>query len=142
MNTKRLYPVLLALVLCFNLMAETPSREGNKKAEQQQQLSLLTERYVRAFSLSGEQAQLFRTTFLSYNKAMKDIKNRYREVEVQNPTEQQQEEAILRRFDRQRAILDVRESYYNQLRKVLSPSEIQRIYDDEKLRKEQINPQQ
>ena len=42
------------------------------------------------------------------------------------------EQAIKARFAQSRKILDVREKYYNEFRKILSPKQIMKIYQTEK----------
>lgn len=48
------------------------------------------------------------------------------------PTDAEVEAAIKERFAQSRKLLDIRENYYNEFRKILSPKQIQRIYDMEK----------
>ena len=48
------------------------------------------------------------------------------------PTDAEVEQAIKARFAQSRKILDVREKYYNEFRKFLSPKQIQKMYNMEK----------
>ena len=53
-------------------------------------------------------------------------------------TDEQVEKRILDNFAQSRAILDVREEYYKEFRKILTPSQINQIYEDEKARRAQM----
>ena len=48
------------------------------------------------------------------------------------PTDAEVEKAIKDRFAQSRKILDIREKYYNEFRKFLSPKQIQKMYNMEK----------
>lgn len=48
------------------------------------------------------------------------------------PTDAEVEQAIKSRFAQSRKILDIREKYYNEFRKFLSPKQIQKMYNMEK----------
>ena len=48
------------------------------------------------------------------------------------PTDSEVEQSIKNQFAQSRKMLDVREKYYNEFRKILSPKQIQRIYQIEK----------
>ena len=56
----------------------------------------------------------------------------YKKVGRDLPTDAEVEARIKARFDQSRKILDVREKYYKEYRKFLSPKQIQRIYTVEK----------
>ena len=48
------------------------------------------------------------------------------------PTDAEVEKAIKDRFAQSRKLLDIREKYYNEFRKILSPKQIMKIYQLEK----------
>ena len=135
---KRISIVVLTLMLSIGLMAETDLSKEQKKTARQQQLIELTNGYIQAFSLDEAKAATFRQVYADYNKQMSALKRLYAVPKAEEPTEEALENEILGRFSRQRAIIDLRLEYYHKLRKVLSPSQIQQIYDDEKSRKEKI----
>ena len=135
---KRISIVVLTLMLSIGLMAETDLSKEQKKTARQQQLTELTNGYIQAFSLDEAKAATFRQVYADYNKQMSALKRLYAVPKAEEPTEEALENEILGRFNRQRAIIDLRLEYYHKLRKVLSPSQIQQIYDDEKSRKEKI----
>lgn len=134
------YLLILLLTLPLCLWAQrTATPQGTNTRNQQQQLMELTNYYLREFQLQGVEGAEFTRLFYAYNKELHTLMRQYATPQ-QSSDEDQQETLILERFRRQRAILDVREKYYHLLRKVLSPTQIQKIYDDEKARKARLQP--
>lgn len=137
---KRIFFILVTLTLSLSAMAQSHTNGGSQSTERKQQLAMLTDRYIQTFGLSGQMANDFRALFLDYNKQLQAIKKQYAHCPAANgvPTEEEQDATIRARFARQRAILDIRMTYYDKMRTILSPSQIQRIYDDEKARMENM----
>lgn len=136
--------VILMLVALFSLsmVAQNKPTKAEMKAAEKQQMEQLTQRYVTDFALQGEAAEKFGKIYADYNKKLREVNRLYKTPKVkrdQPMTEDEQEALILARFDRQRAILNMREFYYKKLRTVLTPSQVQKIYDDEKARKEELS---
>jgi CRISPR/Cas system CSM-associated protein Csm2 small subunit len=71
-------------------------------------------------------------------RAVHDLYHQPRPAEGTTLTDEQVEKRILDNFAQSRAILDVREQYYNEFRKILTPTQINRIFEDEKARRAQI----
>ncbi len=97
-------------------------------------------RYVSLFSLDEQQAQIFTQTFRDYSKQMHIIHNKYYMPKPEPNvvlTDEEVEKRILQTFAQSREILDVREKYYTEFRKVLTPSQINTIFEDEKTRRSQ-----
>lgn len=110
-------------------------QDGRQRVEQQ------TQTYITAFALNDTQAQQFTTLYREYCKKMRAIHDLYyqpRPAEGGTLTDEQVEKRILNNFAQSRAILDVREQYYNQFRKLLTPTQINRIFEDEKARRAQV----
>lgn len=131
----------LVLVFSMSMIAEnTPTKEQKREAREKQ-LTEQTNAYIQSFGLSGEKAEQFRNIYMDYSKKLQGIKLLYKKEKAEAaPTEEQIEATIRSRFDRQRNILNIREEYYHKLRTVLTPSQIQKIYDDEQVRKERLQP--
>ena len=113
-----------------------PKKENGKERIEQQ-----TRTYITAFSLDEAQAQQFTVLYREYCKKMRAIHDLYyqpRPAEDVTLTDEQVEKRILDNFAQSRAILDVREQYYNQFRKILTPTQINRIFEDEKARRAQM----
>jgi len=136
---KRMVFIMMALMLTLGTVsAQQPNPKGqNGKERIEQQVR----QYTAAFSLNEEQAQQFGALYKEYNKKMRAIHDLYyqpRPAEAVTLTDEQIEQRILDNFAQSRAILDVREQYYHQFRKILTPTQINRIFEDEKARRAQM----
>ena len=134
---RKMIIIAMTLLMAVNLHAQQPAnrQQAMQRIEQQVQ------HYSEAFALNEEQAQRFGTLYKAYNKQMRAIHDQYRHertAEGTTLTDEQVEKRILDNFAQSRAILDVREQYYNEFRKILTPTQINRIFEDEKARRAQI----
>ena len=50
-------------------------------------------------------------------------------MKIQMPTDDEVDKMMRDRFKQSRKILDVREKYYDEFRKFLSPKQVQKVYD-------------
>ncbi len=131
--------IMMALMLTLGTVsAQQPNAKGqNGKERIEQQVR----QYTAAFSLNEEQAQQFGTLYKAYNKQMRAIHDQYRHERPAagtTLTDEQIEQRILDNFAQSRAILDAREQYYKSFRKILTPTQINRIFEDEKARRAQM----
>ncbi len=109
--------------------------EGGGKARIAQQI----QHYTALFQLNEPDAQQFATLYKAYSKEMIGIRNGFHSGEQGKGTQEEQtEKRILQNFKQSRAILDTREKYYKAFRKVLKPSQINTIFEDEKTRRKQF----
>ena len=135
---RKIFILITALLLTLPL-ATQQSASGRQQGRQYiaQQIS----QYVSLFSLNEQQAQQFDALYNAYNKKMRAVHDLYQKEPVAEGTamtEEQVEQRILDNFAQSRAILDVREQYYKQFRQILTPSQINKIFEDEKARRAQI----
>lgn len=131
--------IMMALMLTLGTVsAQQPNAKGqNGKERIEQQVR----QYTAAFSLNDAQAQQFATLYKAYNKQMRAIHDQYRHERPAagtTLTDEQIEQRILDNFAQSRAILDAREQYYKSFRKILTPTQINRIFEDEKARRAQM----
>ena len=136
---RRMVFIMMALMLTLGTVsAQQPNAKGqNGKERIEQQVR----QYTAAFSLNEEQAQQFGALYKEYSKKLHAIHVLYRHerpAEGVTLTDEQVEKRILDNFAQSRAILDVREQYYHQFRKILTPTQINRIFEDEKARRAQM----
>ena len=134
---RRMFLVMMALMLTFGTVsAQQPNGQNGKERIEQQ-----TRTYISTFSLDEAQAQQFTALYREYCKKMRTVHDRYyqpRPAEGVTLTDEQVEKRILDNFAQSRAILDVREQYYKEFRKILTPTQINRIFEDEKARRAQM----
>ena len=134
---RKMIIIAMTMLMAVNLHAKQPAnrQQAMQRIEQQVQ------HYSEAFALNEEQAQRFGTLYKAYNKQMRAIHDQYRHertAQGSSLTDEQIEQRILDNFAQSRAILDAREQYYKEFRKFLTPSQINRIFEDEKARRAQM----
>ena len=131
--------LLIAMMMLLTLgtvSAQQPSGQNGKERIEQQ-----VRQYTAAFSLNEAQAQQFSALYKEYSKKMHAIHVLYRHerpAEGTTLTDEQVEKRIQDNFAQSRAILDVREQYYKEFRKILTPSQINKIFEDEKARRAEM----
>lgn len=134
---KRMVFVMMALMLTFGMVsAQQPNGQNGKERIEQQ-----VRKYTAAFSLNDAQAQQFGALYKEYSKKLHAIHVLYRHerpAEGTTLSDEQVEKRILDNFAQSRAILDVREEYYKSFRKILTPTQINQIFEDEKARRAQM----
>ena len=117
--------VMVALMLTFEMVsAQQPNGQNGKERIEQQ-----VRQYTAAFSLNESQAQQFGALYKEYSKKLHAIHVLYRHerpAEGTTLSDEQVEKRILDNFAQSRAILDVREQYYKEFRKLLTPTQITR----------------
>lgn len=137
---KKIYCVLISLLFALGVVAQQPSRrQGMDRVGQQ------IKHYVETFNLNETQTQQFDTLYKAYCKQLLSIRVKYQndnDNERATLTDEQIEQLILGNFAQSRDILNVREQYYKEFRKVLTPSQINTIFEDEKNRRAQIRKKQ
>lgn len=135
---KLLIIITYFLSLCGSMSAQQTTKtqqKGKENVEQQ------IKHYVEEFSLNGNATAQFSELFRDYSKKMHAIRTLYHKKPQQTGTtlsDSELEKRILDNFAQSRAILDVREEYYKKFRTVLSPSQINKIFEDEKARRAQM----
>ena len=143
-NTMRkMIIIAMTMLMAINLHAQQAGGNGQTGNRQQamQRIEQQVRHYSEVFELNEEQAQQFGTLYKAYNKQMRAIHDQYRHertAEGSTLTDEQIEQRILDNFAQSRAILDVREQYYQEFRKFLTPSQINQIFEDEKARRAQM----
>lgn len=134
---RKMIIIAMTLLMAISLHAQQPANRQQAMQRIEQQVR----HYSEVFALSEEQVQQFGTLYKAYNKQMRAIHDQYRHertAQVTTLTDEQIEQRILDNFAQSRAILDVREQYYKQFRQILTPSQINKIFEDEKARRAQI----
>lgn len=106
----------------------------NRKARIAQQIDY----YVGIFALGESETAKFKELYQEYNKKLHAVYLQYRHEPVKSAetlTDEEIERLILDNFAQSRAILDIRQQYYKEFRTILTPSQINTIFEDEKARR-------
>ena len=143
--------LLMALVVLFTtgtMTAQAPkgkksdaTRTEQKRPDGKAHAMEQAKTYVTEFGLNEAQGKQFTDLYHAYNKKLHAIHQLYRSdrpAEGETLTDEQIEKRILDNFAQSRAILDVREQYYKEFRKILTPKQINKIFEDEKARRAEM----
>ena len=143
--------LLMALVVLFTtgtMTAQAPKgkkgdglRTEQKRPEGKAHAMEQAKSYVTEFGLNEAQGKQFMDLYHASNKTLHAIHQLYRSdrpAEGETLTDEQIEKRILDNFAQSRAILDVREQYYKEFRKILTPKQINKIFEDEKARRAEM----
>ena len=143
--------LLMALVVLFTtgtMTAQAPkgkksdaTRTEQKRPDGKAHAMEQAKAYVTEFGLNETQGKQFTDLYHAYNKKLHAIHQLYRSDRPaggETLTDEQIEKRILDNFAQSRAILDVREQYYKEFRKILTPKQINKIFEDEKARRAEM----
>ena len=151
---KRMIVMTMALMMTAAMVCAQPAQGKKSKpqpAGQEQAASADQKRplgkkqlvgqaklYVQNFKLAGEDSAQFVNTYQAYNKQLRAIRLQYKQekpAEGQEMTEEQVEKRMYDSFEQSRAILEAREHFYKEFRKILTPKQVSRIFKDEQARR-------
>jgi Spy/CpxP family protein refolding chaperone len=117
----------------LNVSAQNKIRKQRPTPEQTQQRQC--NQMVKTLLLDDATAAKFIPLFSKYLEEMRAVRQSYRDdrtlANKPMPTDAEIEKLIKDRFARSRKMLDLRENYYGQFRKILSPKQIWKMYQTE-----------
>ncbi len=134
MRTIKTLSVLLLILLSVQI--SWSQQDGQFGANLRQRFMQIKLREMkRQLNLSQERFEQFRPIYISYEKEkQQSTKAILRNARAMNPDSLSNEEAerlIRKQNENARHLIDLREKYYNDFRKVLSPQEILKMYKTE-----------
>lgn len=127
---KRIFLLVLAAALPLLCMAQ-PRQPRPEDMDEEQLVKMQTEDMVRCLNLEdGVKAQFEKV----YSDFRREINSVAREMfrPARSQSEEDIEKAILGNFDVSQKILDIRRKYYSKFREFMKPSQIQRMYRNER----------
>lgn len=117
----------IMIAVCNAKVQEEPSKEQRMNREE------LAERQARhiahELAFDDATAQKFVSTFQECQKEMWALGPREPREPKREMTDAEAEQAIKMRFEQSQKILDLREKYYKEYSKFLSPKQIERVYE-------------
>ena len=133
---------LMTMVLGTQVMIAQDKREGRKRISHEQMSKMKAERFAGVLGLDDKTAASFKDAFIRYMSEMHELSmmnvpkrsemgkdNKSEKKEWKAPTDEEVEKMIKGRFTQSRKMLDLREKYYDEFRKFLSPKQVQKVYD-------------
>lgn len=136
----------MLLVACFMGMQvmnaqhhDKSKHPGRKRMTIEQMTDMQAKRIIGELGLDDKTAAKFTDVYRKYMKEMDDLrkKNLPQKPQVKPkdgkmppmPTDAEVDKMMRNRFKQSREMLDIREKYYDEFRKFLSPKQVQKVYD-------------
>jgi hypothetical protein len=123
-------------------MAQAPATSNRQRLNAEQIIQKRTAQMVQTLMLDDETAARFTPVYTQYLKdkmacriTKKQVKGQQKGMKSEM-TDAEAENVIKDRFAQSHKILDIQEKYYNQFRRILTPKQILRIYQNEKATRE------
>ena len=135
MKGKILFMAVAAMLVAGAAIAQPQQRDPKKQAQ----------RIVKALELNNQQAEEFTKVYLLYKEECKAVQEKYPRMKGMPspdskaekkakgeqpplPTDEEVEKSILDGFKRDKALIDVKEKYYWEFAKFMSPQQIQKMF--------------
>lgn len=148
MKTRKFLMVLVAIFMGSQValfaQEKKEARPERKQFNKEQMQEMQCNQIIKGLALDDATAAKFTPVFKQYMEEMRATRTMGSRRNPANrtvadkqtpkpvPTDAEVEQAIKSRFAQSRKILDIREKYYNEFRKFLSPKQIQKMYNMEK----------
>ena len=143
MKTKYFWMLVVACMMgtqVINAQANKPKEKREHKRPTMEQISeMQSRRIVDELGLDDKTAAKFTDVYKKYMKEMNDLrlknmpkKSDMKKDEVNKPrnfTDAEVDKMMRDRFAQARKMLDIREKYYDEFRKFLSPKQVQKVFD-------------
>ena len=142
MKTKYFFVLIAAFVMGTQVMNAQRHEYGKKMNHKRGEISMETVAEMQANKIIGElglddkTAAKFTDVYKKYMKEMNDLRKEYMpkvkagEVSMSSmPTDAEVDKMMRNRFKQSRETLDIREKYYDEFRKFLSPKQVEKVYN-------------
>ena len=136
MKTKKFFMVLVALFMGSQMaifaQGKKEGKTDRKQFGQEQMQKMQCNQLINALALDDAETAKFKPVYTKYMEEMRAVRNMNPRAPRSTLTDAEVEQVIKARFAQSRKMLDIREKYYNEFRKILSPKQIAKIYQTEK----------
>ena len=136
MKTKKFFMVLVALFMGSQVaifaQCKKEGKTERKQFSQEQLQEMQCNHIINALALDDAETAKFKPVYTKYMEEMRATRNMNPRTSRSELTDAEVDQAIKARFAQSRKMLDIREKYYNEFRKFLSPKQIQKMYNMEK----------
>lgn len=148
MKTRKFLMVLVAVFVGSQTVLfaqdKKDAKPERKQFNREQMLQMQCNQIIKGLALDDATAAKFAPVYKSYMEEMRATRAMNPRKPAGNktsadkqtpkpvPTDAEVEQAIKARFAQSRKMLDIREKYYNEFRKFLTPKQIQKMYNMEK----------
>ncbi len=125
---KKVIVIALVIITSLTLVAQ-PARKGNKKPADPKKI------FEKVLDIDEDEFGKFMEVYNAYKLELRDIKIKPENCPIKSKggskvefTDEQAEELILSKFEENEKVLEVKKDYYNKFKKILSPSDILKVY--------------
>ena len=149
MKTKYFFVLIAAFVMGTQVMnaqrhEQGKRPQGHRRMTIEQMTEMQANKIIGELGLDDKTAAKFTDVYARYMKEMNDFRKegmdfRMRgriqkgdtlaKMKMQMPTDAEVDKMMRDRFKQSRKMLDIREKYYDEFRKFLSPKQVQKVYD-------------
>ena len=150
MKTKYFFVLVAAFVMGTQVMnaqrhEQGKRPQGHRRMTIEQMTEMQANKIIGELGLDDKTAAKFTDVYARYMKEMNDLRKegmdfRMRgriqkgdtlaKMKMQMPTDAEVDKMMRDRFKQSRKMLDIREKYYDEFRKFLSPKQVQKVYDN------------
>ena len=144
MKTKYFFVLMVAVLMGTQVM--NAQNEPNKKSDKrmrprmtmEQVANMQAAKIVNDLGLDDKTAAKFTEVYKKYMKELDDVRKEFplygvkgmkAKAQASIPTDEEVDKMMRDRFKQSRKMLEVREKYYDEFRKFLSPKQVQKVYD-------------
>lgn len=154
MKTKYFLMMVVAVLMGTEVM-NAQQKEGKRPMRKRMTMEQMAERqagkFVNELGLDDKTAARFTEVYKKYMAEQDEVRKEFApdfamrgkmedkkdgkeiNMKMQAPTDEQVDKMMRDRFKQSRKMLDIREKYYDEFRKFLSPKQVQKVYDENQM---------
>lgn len=140
MKTKYFFMMVVAVLMGTQVMnaqdkGEQDKRHGRKRMTMEQMVNMQANKIIGELGLDDKTSAKFMDVYKKYMTEMDDLRKEYMPKHPEPgkapsmPTDAEVDKMMRDKFKVGRKMLDIREKYYDEFRKFLSPKQVEKIYD-------------
>ena len=140
MKTKYVLMMVVAVLMGTQVMNaqnkdEQGRKRGHKRMTMEQMAEMQANKIVGDLGLDDKTSAKFMEVYKKYMTEMNDLRKEYMPKRPEPgkapamPTDAEVDKMMRDKFNMGRKMLDIREKYYDEFRKFLSPKQVQKVYD-------------
>lgn len=129
---KKLFSIAICAIMmavCSTAVQAQPEKSKKQRMSREQLSEVQAKRIAHELALDDATTQKLVKTFTDYQKEVWALGPRIKKGKKESMTDAEAEQAIKARMERSQKILNLREKYYKEYSKFLTPKQIQRVYD-------------
>ena len=129
---KKLFSIAICAIMmavCSTAVQAQPEKSKKQRMSREQLSEAQAKRIAHELALDDATTHKLVKTFTDYQKEVWALGPRIKKGKKESMTDAEAEQAIKARMERSQKILNLREKYYKEYSKFLTPKQIQRVYD-------------